>query len=153
MKKLSELISRVRNQVGSNAALRVNDPNNPTLTSQAYVRAFKQCPICGQEFVAHYFSMLSAMPADEVERVQDLLNKVKQHEWEAARQARQFDRLRDAVVIDVLRCPGKRLAVVILSDPYELYHNPSVLDHEVLDDECSDRLSIILGEVDWVPIL
>jgi len=77
------------------------------------------------------------------------MHKVRGHHWEDARQIREFDNSQDAVLTLVLRCPGLRLAVVVVSDPYDPYLNPTVLETEVLDRLESKSLESVVGDVQW----
>ena len=65
---------------------------------------------------------------------------------------REFEPSQDAIEIQVFRCPGKRLAVAIMEDPVELYHNPVILDYEVLDEAQSQDLKTVVGEAQWLSI-
>jgi hypothetical protein len=129
-----------------------NDSGGLTLLIKTFTKAFSRCPICDEGFVDHYFTLLSVIPTWKVELVKELLDKVKHYEWAAAREHRDFDPLQDAIQVYVLRCPGKRMAVVTVSDPYEPYHNATVLDYEVLDYERSQDLRTVMAEAEWLRI-
>ena len=122
------------------------------LLGRVFVQTFNRCPICDLDFVGHHFTLLSVIPHYKVEAVTDLVNKVKNHQWTAAREIQEFEPSQDAIEIYVLGCPGRRLAVAIVEDPVELYHNPSIIEYEVLDDTQSQDLRTALGETRWVPI-
>src|SRR5262245_9934645 len=122
------------------------------MITRSLTKAFINCPICEGEFVDHYFTLLAVTPMNELERASDLLSKIKNHRWEEAFQVKEFDSLRDALVVYCLRCPGRILAIVVMRDPYEPYHNPSVLDHEVLDTAKSEELRSVLRQSRWLPI-
>ena len=150
-KKLSDLLARVSGK----SPLRKGqgaDSGGASLISNAFVKAFNRCPICEGEFVDHYFTLLSVIPAWKVDEVTNLVKKVQQHQWAAAREVREFDPAQDALAVYVLRCPGKRLAVLIVDDPYDLDSNPGILESEVLDGERSQGLKSVLGDTNWVPI-
>lgn len=140
---------------GSKDLLRMKHETNAsggkTLLVKAFTKAFSCCPICDEGFVDHYFTLLSVVPTWKVEFVKEMLERVKHYQWSAAREYSEFDPLQDAIAVYVLRCPGKRMAVVIVSDPYELYFNPGVLEHEVLDHERSRELRSVMGdEARWL---
>lgn len=151
LKKLTNLLTR-----GGSKDLRMkheaNDSGGKTLLVKAFTKAFSRCPICDDGFVDHYFTLLSVTPSWKVELVKEMLEKVKHYEWSAAREFSEFDPMQDAIAVYVLRCPGKRMAVVIVSDPYEPYHNPGVLEHEVLDHQRSRELRSVMGEARWLSI-
>ena len=126
--------------------------NKLSLITRVFVKTFNRCPICDQEFADHYFTLLSVVPAYKREDVTALKELVKNHQWSAAREIREFEPSEDAIEIYILRCPSRRLAVVIMEDPVELYHNPSILDYEVLDAAQSEELRTALGEEQWLSI-
>ena len=124
----------------------------PALLARAFVKTFNNCPICEQEFLDHYVTLLSVIPAYKSEELGALSDQVKNHQWAAAREIREFEPSEDAIVIYALRCPGRRLAVVIVEDPVECYHDPVIIDYQVLDERQSQQLRTILGEAQWLSI-
>src|SRR5436190_645569 len=142
MRKLANLLDRLKK---GNESL----SKGQSLISKSLVRRFKVCPICEGDFQDHYYALLAVTPAIDVEQVNDLVHKVTGHQWEDAIQISEFDRFQDAILALVLRCPSRRRAIVVLSDPYDPYLNPSVLETEVLDNLESERLESVMAEVQW----
>ena len=122
------------------------------LIIRAFIKTFGRCPICELDFSDHYFNLLSVIPAYKSEALTALIANVKNHQWSAACEIREFEPSQDAIEIFVLRCPRRRLAVVIVEDPFEFDANPSVIDYEVLDDAQSQDLRTVLDETQWFPI-
>ena len=120
--------------------------------TRAFVKTFNRCPICDLDFVDHYFSLLSMIPAYKAEEVTALIDKVKNHQWAAACEIREFDGAEDIIEIYVLRCPSRRWGVVIMEDPVELFYNPSILDYEVLDEALSEELRAVMRNTQWLSI-
>lgn len=143
IKKLTDLWARAKTRD------RPAESDGPPLIRRAFLKTFIRCPICDQDFLNHNFTLLSVIPASKGEAVTDLVNKLKNHQWAAAREIREFEPSHDAIVIYVLRCPGSRLAVVTMEDPFELFHNPSIIDYEVLDHAQSQALRTVLAETHW----
>lgn len=110
------------------------------------------CPICRDKFVDHSFTLLAVTSSDETDRVNHLLNNVKAHRWADAFQIKEFDASRDATIVYVLSCPSNKLAMVIMSDPYDPYDVTFVFDHEVLDHETSEDLRSVLKDEKWRPM-
>lgn len=150
LKKLTDLLKRASGK--DLLGMEGEASGGHALLAKAFTKAFSDCPICGEDLIDHYFALLSVVPTWKVEAVKDLLGKVKQYQWASAQEFREFDRTQDAIEIYVLRCPGRRLAVVTISDPYEPYHNAAILEHEVLDYERSDELRSVVGDAKWLPI-
>jgi hypothetical protein len=109
-------------------------------------------PICDLDFSDHYITLLSVIPAYRGEALTALIDNVKKHQWAAASEITEFEPSQDAIEIFVLRCAGKRSAVVIMEDPFEFDANPVFLDYEVLDEAESQDLRTVLGETKWWPI-
>lgn len=149
MNKLTEFWARITGKDSSELGDHAGRSEGPPLMTRAFVKAFERCPICDQDFEDHSLTLLSVTPADKGEAVTALVDKVKNHQWAAAREIREFDPAQDDIEIYVLRCAGSRLAVVTVEDPFELYHNPTILDYEVLDEVQSDKLREVLGEAQW----
>lgn len=145
--RLTDFLARIRDSL--KRADRAAGSGGEALISNAFVKAFGRCPICDQEFVDHYFTLLGVIPAGQVEAVKDLINKVKNHQWLAAKEVQKFEPSEDALEVHVLRCAGGRLAAVIIEDPFELYFNPRVVEYEVLDDAQSQDLKAVVGEARW----
>jgi hypothetical protein len=68
MKKLSDLLVRVRGKDHSHKGQRA-DSGGGSLISKAFIKAFNRCPICDEDFVDHYVTLLSVIPAWKVEAV------------------------------------------------------------------------------------
>lgn len=149
MKKLIDFWARVTGKESSQISDPAPNSEGPSLTTRAFIKTFGRCPICDLDFSDHYFNLLSVIPAYKSEALTALMAHVKNHQWSAARQIREFEPAQDAVEIFVLRCPGKKLAVVIMEDPFDLYANPSIIDCEVLDDAQSQELRSVLDETQW----
>jgi len=152
MKKLTDLWARITGKDSSPMGNRAVDSGGLSLIARAFVKTFNRCPICDQDFLDHSFTVLSVIPADNGKAVTDLLDKVKNHQWAAASEIREFEPSQDAIEINVLRCPGRRLAVAIVEDPVELYHDPVIIDYEVLDDAQSEELRMVVDQAQWLPI-
>ena len=153
MKKLTDLWARVTGKDSSQISDSAANSEGIALLARVFVKAFNRCPICDLDFIDHYFTLMSVIPAYRGEAVTDLVNKVKNHEWTAVHEIQEFEPSEDAIAIYVLRCPGTTLAVAIVEDPVELYYNPSIIDHEVLDSTQSQQLRTALGERKWFPVL
>ena len=148
MKRLTDLLARVSGQNPSKS----KDPASGSLLVAAFIKGFGRCPICDQEFLDHYFTLLSVTPEGNVDGVEDLLGKVRSHQWAAAKEIRHFEPSQDALEVHVLRCPGGSLAAVVMIDPVDLYRNPHIVEYEVLDDVRSQDLKTVVGETRWLPI-
>jgi hypothetical protein len=145
MKKLTDVWARLTGKTAG-------DAGGVSLIAAAFVKTFNRCPICDRDFLDHYFTVLSVVPTDNRQAVTDLLDKVKNHQWEAASKIREFEPSQDAIEVNVLRCSGGRFAVAIMEDPVELYHNPVILDYEVLDETRSEELRTVIAEAQWLPL-
>jgi hypothetical protein len=148
MTKLTDIWARLTAKIGNKAG---NSGGVP-LIADAFVKTFNRCPICDQDFLDHYFTVLNVIPTDNSKAVTDLLDKVKNHQWAAASKIREFEPSQDAIEVNVLRCSGGGFAVAIMEDPVELYHNPVILDYEVLDEARSEELRTVVDEAQWLPI-
>jgi hypothetical protein len=60
--------------------------------------------------------------------------------------------LRDATLVYVVSCPSKKLAVVIMSNPYDPDDVTFVFDHEVLDHDASEDLRSVVNNERWMPM-
>jgi hypothetical protein len=152
MKKLTDFWAHITGKDSLQLSDRAANSGGPPLTIRAFLKTFGRCPICDLDFLDHYFALLSVIPAYKSEALTALIGMVKNHQWPAAREIREFEPTQDAITIQVLRCPCRKLAVVIMENPYEPYYNPSIIDHEVLDEAESQELRTVLGETQWSPI-
>jgi hypothetical protein len=152
MKKLTDFWAHITGKDSLQLSDRAANSGGPLLTIRAFVKTFGRCPICDLDFLDHYITLLSVIPAYKSEALTALIDMVKTHQWAAASEIREFEPSQDAIEIFVLRCAGKRLAAVIMEDPFEFYDNPVILDYEVLDEAESQELRTVLGETEWWPV-
>lgn len=149
MKNLTAFWARITGKGSSQLDERAANSGGLPLITDAFVKTFNRCPICDQDFLDHHLALLSVISASKGEAVTALVDKVKNHQWAAAREINEFEPSQDTIEIYVLRCPGSRLAIAIVEDPFELDYNPSIIDYEVLDDIESQDLRTVLGETKW----
>lgn len=152
MRKLTDFWAHITGKDSSQLSDRAANSGGPPLTIRAFLKTFGHCPICDLDFLDHYITLLSVIPAYKSEALTALIDKVKSHQWSAASEIREFEPTQDARTIHVLRCPCRKLAVVVMEDPYDPYCNLSILDYEVLDEAQSQDLRTVLGETQWWPI-
>jgi len=122
------------------------------LTSQSFVKRFGTCPVCASQFTGHSYALL-AVALEGEESAIDLVDRIRNHQWAEAFAIREFEGARDVMIAYCLSCPSKRVAIVLVEDPVELYFNPLVVDFEVLDHDSSEQVKLLLDGSKWVSIL
>ena len=122
------------------------------LFSQSFRKRFGTCPVCTGEFAGHSYAALAMALVGEGSAT-DLISKIRNHQWAAAFAIQEFEGSRDVIIAYCLRCPSKRVAMVLVEDPFELYFNPMVVDFEVLDHESSEQVTLLLDGSKWYPVL
>jgi hypothetical protein len=106
------------------------------------------CPACTQRLRDHEYARLGVVVKDSAAEAA-VLEAFRRHQWSDIRK-KEFTLSLDALLGNVLRCPGGRLVWFVTFEPYDPLSSPYyVVESEVLDTAESGRLNAVIRPEEW----
>ncbi len=109
------------------------------------------CPICHSDFTYHWYAQfaMTINDRDHYERVSDFIKAAEEHRWEALLTFSEFQGDRDTIIATALRCPGRRMALILEHDPWDFCDSRYIISCEVLEQETGQELGMLIEEDKW----
>jgi hypothetical protein len=125
--------------------------SNPTASMLR--RLVPTCIVCGTNLAGHSFVQIASTVAnrENLPRVQELFDHVKQHRWTALRAFKEFEGSQNAVLVYAIGGSHECCTVVLIRDPVDLYEPSELYLRELLPAEEVASLGALVSAEDWEP--
>jgi hypothetical protein len=128
------------------------DPNKATSLELIKVLN-KKCPGCGNQLEDHLYALVASKIFSEKEdnNLDYFLELLESQKWEEITKYKEFDPIQDVVEVFFIKCvEGKKVIMLLLMDPFELYDAVKLLKTKVFNDLAFLQNNKTFSNLEWV---
>ncbi len=117
-------------------------------------RLLKQCPVCKRDFTQHRYTPFATVALDNERgnKTRMLLDLIERHLWQDLQNFQSWEGLQDNLEVYMLLCKTEQIAVIVIYSPHELDYSDEILACNLLNEEDSRKLQLIINSHAWKPV-